>query len=481
MLRRIDQTIRRHHVVRPGDRWLVGVSGGADSTALLYALWFLAPRWGIEVIAAHLHHGLRGRDADRDQAAVEALCGRLGVDLIVDRVVVRRSASVSLEMAARTARHEFFHAALAASGASAVALAHTADDQAETVLMRLLTGTGTEGLGGMAVRSEPAPGVVVVRPLLEVTRTVVEAFLRAHRIGWREDASNRDAAMLRNRIRHQVLPALEAQGFTAVRAALRRHAEIARDDRAALDEVISGAARQCRDRGGAQDIAVGALTSYPVAVQRGVLRRWLTDAGVGARRLTWACIERIRHHAAIPGDTTIDLDERLRMVKYEGWLRVVAKSPGGEPRKPMPARVQVPGRTDLPEWGLRITVRASRGFHRVESGVDQRPVEVYVARRPGYCPEWLVRSRLPGDRIAQTGMTGTTPVKKLLNDRQVPLAERDRIPLLVDGAVVVWLPGARVARSHAVAGADAPSWRIRWEEWKAPPGAEKQEAWKRHD
>jgi tRNA(Ile)-lysidine synthetase-like protein len=196
-----------------GSRVLVAASGGADSTALLLGLARVAPEFGLTVHAAHLHHGLRGRDADGDLAFVRRLCRRLGVPLVAARVDAprrMRERGLSGEAGLRILRREFLAAAARESGAAAIATAHTADDQLETLLMRLVRGTGLRGLGAMRPRSGRWR-----KPLLEAARAAIEADLRAARQTWREDRSNRDRSRLRNRIRHGAIPALVVAAMPA--------------------------------------------------------------------------------------------------------------------------------------------------------------------------------------------------------------------------------------------------------------------------
>jgi tRNA(Ile)-lysidine synthase len=229
---------------RAGERVCVAVSGGADSVALLLAMVeanTASPQnkepLGVVLSVAHVHHGLRGAEADGDEAFVRALCDRLGVPLRVfhvDTPARQLAAAEGLEEAARSLRYGALRSLIAEEQADSVATAHTLDDQAETVLMKLLRGAWTEGLGGISpLVQESVNGTTwrLARPLLGVRRAEIEAYLKARGEAWREDSSNRDHARTRNRIRHELLPMLRTYN-PAVDETLARTAEIAREEEA---------------------------------------------------------------------------------------------------------------------------------------------------------------------------------------------------------------------------------------------------------
>ena len=259
------------------------MSGGADSVALLLGLRSLAREFGLLVHAAHLHHGLRGAEADGDLAFVRGLCARLGVPLHAARWDCRarmRRRGLSGEAGLRTLRREFLARAARRANAAAIATAHTADDQLETLLMRLLRGAGLTGLGGMRPRRGPW-----LKPLLEATRSEVEADLRARGQDWREDGSNSDPGYLRNRIRHRVVPALlaaadpraQAPAGRARSALARRAARAAAECRAAAALIERRIARDLprlsRIQSGEIALDSRRVASYPLASRRMLLRR----------------------------------------------------------------------------------------------------------------------------------------------------------------------------------------------------------------
>jgi tRNA(Ile)-lysidine synthetase-like protein len=389
----------------------VAVSGGADSTALLVTLAALAPELEIALHAAHLHHGLRGRDADADLRAVRALCRTLGVPLTATRWDCRermRRRGLAGEDGLRRLRREWLARVARATGACAVATAHTADDQLETLIMRLARGSGLAGFAGMR-ESRGAWR----KPLLAATRAEIEAELAAHGIRWREDRSNAGHAHLRNRIRHGVVPALlDALGAPAARAAARR-AGLARraaalaSELAAIDRLLEGLAALALRRAmttpdavgeaGVAAIASRATNSLPAGPRRrppfhGRSGAEVARAGVPVRtiaRLPEAIQRRVLRRmwrGAIgsrgPGLTVRHLESGLRLV-------AASARPG-----------QRPACIDLPAgWKLS----AGRGVLRFET----REPEAHGARRRDAADARL----RPGRGRARRGSPGTRPAR----------------------------------------------------------------------
>ncbi|MBU1692361.1 MAG: tRNA lysidine(34) synthetase TilS, partial [Verrucomicrobia bacterium] len=300
MLQTLQRTMRRHDLVAPGAHLLLAVSGGADSTAMAVALAALQKRYRLKLTLAHLHHGLRGADADGDARFVRRLARNVKADVVMGKADVRRRArrgGVSLEMAAREARYDFLDRAARRVGAGYIATAHTADDQAETVLLRLTRGAGPQGLAGIPYRAERR-GLVIIRPLLDVTRRQVEAFLRRQGVAWREDATNRDPAFLRNRVRHEVLPVLARQLNPRVREALCRLAVIAGEENRWMEQEAGRLLDGCRGEGSRLMLKESELGSSPVPLVRRALRRWLAEIGVPSEALDFEAVERVRALAA---------------------------------------------------------------------------------------------------------------------------------------------------------------------------------------
>jgi tRNA(Ile)-lysidine synthase len=412
---------------------------------------------------AHLHHGIRGRAAAADAAFVRDLAKRLRLPCIIGRAAVpalARQRGISLEMAARSARYAFFARAARRAGAAVVATAHTADDQAETVLMRLLRGAGPAGLAGIPHTAEH-PGIRVVRPLLDVPRQAVLAYLKAHTLGWREDETNADRTIPRNRVRHELLPLLERDFNPQVREALIRAGRLIREDGAFLDRLATGLYR-AHVRGPApHDLDLEPMQACVPALRRRVLRLWLQQAGVAGDALDFDTIERLSARAGlVRGGGALVLAGGWQVTRGDGVLRVRRLTPppaSSKARYPL----HVPGVTTVPALGVRIHVTAGPGIVRDR---DTRPGEL-PARASLSVAAWrrralYVRTARPGDRMQPFGVAGSKKLQDILVDTKVPRAQRAALPVIECGGRIVWLPGYRIDQAWAVADAAAPALQI---------------------
>lgn len=419
LLDAVRTAVRRWDLLAPGDGVLVAVSGGADSVALLAALVELRAELAITLTAAHLDHGLRGAESAADRVFVAGLAGDLGVPL--------RSARVDLppgnvEAEARRARYAFLERAADAVGASRIATAHTVEDQAETVLLRMLRGAGRRGLAGI----RPCRGRVV-RPLLLADRVQVRAFLAERGLRWRRDRSNFDYARARARVRLGFLPALARELNPRLARTLARLAEVLGEEDRLLDRLAA------RALGGRPAIDCGLLAVLDPPLARRAVRRWWRRHGSG-RPLALAHVEAVRALAArAGGDGELGLPGGS--VRREGG-RLTFDAVGGAPPPVAPfacalavgAVVETPG-------GWRVTLREDAPGAAVPGD------DVCVLDADRVSAPLEVRSRRPGDRVRLHGLGGHASVKRLLIARRVPRRERDAHPLVVADGEVVWVPG----------------------------------------
>jgi tRNA(Ile)-lysidine synthase len=317
---RLRGSVRARRLWPRNARVMVAVSGGADSVALLHALRALRADWDLQLSVAHLDHGLREASA-RDARFVEELAAAWGLPAAIERrPVAQRCAQQgwSLEEGARRIRYQFLLEAARRHSASRVALAHTADDQAETVLMRLIRGTGLLGLGAIPAARALEVGLWVVRPLLETWRSEILDYTARHGLAYREDATNADPRFVRNRIRHELLPLLERRYNPNIKGALAHLAEQSRGDYAYLEEAAGRQwkrAAKVRQLQGIE-LSIPVLRRQPLALQRQLWRQAIQRLKGDARRLEfrhWLEMERLLTER--PDGTRLDLPGGIQMVR----------------------------------------------------------------------------------------------------------------------------------------------------------------------
>ncbi len=436
LITRVIRVVRQHHLFQPGDTVIVGLSGGADSTALLDLLAGL-PGFSLRLVAAHLNHCLRGPESDADEEFCRNLALRYAIPFESRRLDVKEYATqqgLNLEDAGRRARIAFFDELRVTWQATAVALAHHADDQAETVLMRLLRGAGPDGLAGMPYRN----GRGSIRPLLNISRSEIEAWLTERGLTWREDASNRDTAFLRNRIRHELLPLLE-QYNPAIRERLTATAALLADENDLLERLAGDLAdRSCSGDGETIRCDIDLLAGQHPALRRRVFRHLLGRLAGNLDHFSGRHITALERLLESPNpNASLDLPQGITAAREYGSL--LLRRPCATP---VPAAdeqlIAGPGRYPLPGGGsLTVTIEPA------PSALSPFPPDS-AWFDPTKAPfPWLLRTFRNGDRIVPLGMTGSKKVKDLFMDEKIPLPQRRRIPLLFSGETLIWVCGLR--------------------------------------
>jgi len=439
---RVLRTIRRFGMLRRGDHVLVAASGGADSTALLLCLDDLAAVLGLELTVAHLNHGIRGADAAADEEFVRRLSTELGRPFVcesADLPARAAAAGKNLEEAAREARYAFLRRAAAEAGAARIATGHTLNDQAETVLQRLLRGSGPGGLAGI----HPVAGGRVIRPLIECSRSQILDFLEKRGSGWREDASNLDLRYQRNRIRRELLPYLEKHFNPRLVETLGREAGIA----AAAADFLEEHARREFERlrapapGGIAMPAAG-LAGLHAALRPEIIRLALVELSGSRRGVEAVHIEEVLRLCG-PGRSG-------RLVELPGGIRarrdldlLVLASDSGRPGG-FHYELTWPGRCWVPEAGLEFSASLEEPHADAQMPCNQDYIRVRLD--PEMLPATLiVRSPLPGDRY---GGAGHRKLTKMLLAARIPRPRRERLPVVAAGSAVIWVPGFPPARFY---------------------------------
>lgn len=440
---------------------VLGVSGGPDSLCLLDVLHQL----GFLLVIVHLNHGLRP-EAEGDAARVERIASQMGLPFVSRKEDVASYAAanaLSLEEAARTIRYRFLFEQARILGAQAVAVAHTADDQVETVLMHFLRGAGLPGLKGMPMRLLPNPwsqAIPLVRPFLMTWREAVLAYCRERGLEPVEDRTNLDPRFTRNRLRHALLPALESYN-PGVRQALLRTAQVLAGDDEILEGAIDSAWHICVLDQGEGCIAFDApvLADQLTGIQRRLVRRAIAILRPGLRDVDFEAIERALAFLSSPSRTSrLDLiaglalkreGNRLWLHAWEaglpeaGWPQV----PGG----PLPLELDVPGEIELPH-GWRIQAEPAQDLEQARWSAlsNGDPYQAWLDAAGLRLP-LQVKSRRPGDRFQPLGMGGhSLKLSDYLVNVKLPSRARERWPLVCSGPEIIWVPGYRLAHPFRV-------------------------------
>jgi tRNA(Ile)-lysidine synthase len=437
---RVARTIREQKLFEPGDTIIVAISGGADSTALLDLLSRL-PGFSPRLVAAHLNHCLRGPESDRDEAFVRSLAARYRIPLECRRVDVKEYSQreqLNLEDAGRRTRIAFFDELRHTWQATAVALAHHADDQAETVLMRLLRGAGPSGLAGMSYRN----GRGFIRPLLGLSRAELVTYLTERNLTWREDASNQDTTFLRNRIRHELLPLLEGYN-PAIRERLATTAAVLSDEQVLLNHLTRRIVDQsCTADGDTLACPVPTLAEQPPALRRRVFRLLLERLAGNLNHFSNRHIAALEHllESSRP-NAALNLPQGITALREYGTLLLQRKSAKGLPAAAGELEITGVGQYLLP-GGASLTLTS------VAAPAEVEPLAADTALfDPDHSPfPWRVRMFRNGDRIIPFGMTGSKKVKELFIDAKVPRSKRCTTPLLFCGDTLMWVCGLRTSQ-----------------------------------
>jgi tRNA(Ile)-lysidine synthase len=457
-------------LLKPGMRLGVALSGGADSVALLRILAARSAELGLALHVAHLHHGLRGAEADEDLAFCRELAARLDLPFHEARVDTAREAAAdpksgkaaetgkpaeSIEEAARRLRYAWFRQLMASGEIDAIATAHTLDDQAETVLAKFLRGAWTEGLSGIYPKLETAGAGRIVRPFLSATRAEIEAYLRSLGQEWREDSSNRHLTFTRNRIRHELLPLLEGWN-PRLREHLAQMAAISRDEEAWWQAELARLAPQLLlpgrpVRGGGRAagpgldaclaVEVSRLSALAPALQRRLIRY---AAGQFGTALDFAATEAVRSLAlggragqklALPQGSLAERTARELRLSHRD--RSAPESRNAQANLHSEYTVPIPGEIDAPAFGLRLRIEHSGSTAAAVGRRDSRAGSTSGATA-------TLRNWKPGDRVRLRHSAGPRKVKEVLERLRVTGTDRAVWPVLEHGGRIVWMRGAEL-------------------------------------
>ncbi len=450
----VNQTIKSNSLIKKGDKVLVCVSGGPDSVVLLHLLNALRDEYKISLVVAHLDHMIRGRQSSDDARFVRQMAHRLRLPCIARKVDVHQAALLgkqSLEETARDIRYDFYRWAAEKSGSTKIATGHTTDDQAETVLMRIIKGTGSLGLSGIPYKRRLGK-FSVIRPLLDIKRVDIERYLRTHSIPFRMDCTNTKTRYLRNKIRCLLIPNLEREYNPKIKENLTSIARCMRDEFGYLDNT---ARRICKrlaiKKRSRVEIGIRHLRSQHIALQRLIIRRIIQELKGNLKGVSYRHWEEVSELLRNRPKKAVDLPERLRVEKTKDrlvFIRLAKKQPlSRQPliKKAVPLRI--PGRTHIRSLGVRFETVIVKGVSSFKK--DYKKNVQYINIESNRLP-LAVRNWRKGDRMRPLGMKATKKLHDIFVDEKVPKHIRCQIPLIVSDKRILWVVGVKVAEECRV-------------------------------
>ncbi len=439
MLQEFEQKVKEYcilHSLFPDNKnakILVALSGGGDSVSLLHVLVRIGASSGFLVETAHLNHALRGEESCQDELFCRDMCADIGIHLTVERLKDNEISSLegSIETAARQARLSFLNRVAVERKAQRIATGHTLDDQTETVLQRIIRGTGPYGMVGIL----PSRNDLWVRPLLGISRCEVREYLGKNNISFREDSTNCDTVFFRNRIRHELIPFLQERFTHGVTGAVARLAELSRIQEEYLEKKMTEALSDCCVRENTHKILLDKhkFMGYHKVLKQRMIRHCLELLEGPGRDADMNEVENIRCLFE-RGRGTIDITSSIRCGIGKSIAAFVRRI---EPFNPVP--LKIPGETIIPMGGGRIISRKSHGGF----SVDGRMEVLVGADIPKKYGVLTVGSAKRGESITPFGMDRTVKIRDIVATSSIPRVLRDAVTVVRAGAVPVWIPGLR--------------------------------------
>lgn len=448
--KKVRDWTERHALLPEGARVVAACSGGPDSLALVDLLLPLCETHSCKLFVAHVDHCMRGAAAEADAAFVEAFCAERNLPFFGGKVDVPAQQSASggsLESVARDCRYRFLRQVARDAGGALIATGHHKDDQAETVLLHLLRGSGAQGLGGIRPRQDD-----LIRPLLCLTRQEIEDYCRAKALNPCKDETNSVLDFRRNRLRHETIPLLREAFNPSLTETLCRTAEILSAESDFLDHQAAAVLETLIIKESpACVLRTAAWRQLHVALQRRVLLKLLYRLRGEPKGFSFHHVDIINEFliSAGPGKRLDMPDHIIVEMGYgsAGFRTADENLPAFS--LPQPLLLNVPGETVAAAWGATFRVSLHEGKPAGFDGYGNRNIVLDAAQVRG---PLQVRSRLPGDRLQPLGATGTRKLKALLIDLKVPRPQRENIPIVCDGEGIVWVTGVRQAERTRVTG-----------------------------
>lgn len=428
------ETIERHKLIEKGDGIVLGLSGGADSTALLMLLCSLKEPYQLKIHGVHIHHGLRGAYADRDEAFSRELCSSLGVSFHAEHLDVEKIAQergLSFEMAGRELRYEVFEKERLRLGYEKIAVAHHRDDQGETILLRLIRGSGLEGLVGI----RPSREGHIIRPLLMCSRKQIEAYCALKNIQPMEDHTNLDSAYSRNFLRNEIIPQIDAYFGGSLNRQLSKTASLLSEDGDYIQSVVETLwSEKVGAIEGGYRVEKKVLRDCHSALRGRLIRKMYSAVKGDLKDLEQNHVAQISDLLETEGYKSFSYKGVLFYGEHQ-WLNGVSDPPEENLE-------ELKGNPSLEGMPI-LKVQRLENSCEMEEKQPAKSCETIEIDGDTVIGELRLRHRLPGDQIIPFGMTGHKKVKDLLIDAKIPLKDRDKIWLICDDEKIIWVYGIR--------------------------------------
>jgi tRNA(Ile)-lysidine synthase len=458
-LQTVEKTIATYGMLKPKDSVVIGVSGGPDSVALLYALFLIAPRYFLKLGVAHLNHCLRQNDSDKDAQFVEVLSKKYDLPCYTHKEDVQKyriENKLSLEEAARRVRYAFLNNVADTMQYNKIAVGHHSDDNAELILMNLFRGSGTQGLSGIP----PVRGRKIIRPLIKLNRSEIMDFLIQNKLEYISDASNTDTKYFRNRVRHDLIPLLKTTYNPKISETLNRLSSIIRSEEEWIDNVVHPFFdKTVLD---VQEnyiiLSVSILNQYHPALQRRIIRMTIEKIKGDLRRIRFVHINSVigllgkssaYGKADLPDRIRIQRDQNaLYVFNDKSLLRDISKKINHSETFTFEYQVEKPDSVRIREIGATIKFTEMR----IEKVSDYRNTGQHISffDKDSLSFPMVIRNFRPGDTFEPLGAGGTQKLKKFFIDKKVPRGERIRCPLLLSRGKIIWVVGHRIDESVKV-------------------------------
>lgn len=446
MIHKVLEVIEQFGMISYGDRIIVAVSGGPDSMCLLHVLNEIKQKFGLSLYAAHVNHCLRGEEADKDQLYVEGFCKGLGIQCFSRKIDINKFAEerhLSSESAGREARYEFFNELLGKLGAQKVALAHNANDQAETVLMRIIRGTGMEGITGI----KPVREGIFIRPLIHTSRSSIESYCTEHELHPRIDRTNLESIYARNKIRLELIPYIAENFNREIITVLNRMAETASIDNDYMEkEAEKIYSKHCRKIQNKIIIDKDAFLEH-----ESVLTRTLRLA-VSAIKGNKYNLEKVHIYDLInlqKSGTGRKINLPGKLVGYNNYenIEMYIDEGSGNIRQSEEYTLYINGETYISELGIKVSTRLVNKKEKI-SLKEENNIKYFDFDK--IKEDVSIRTRRNGDRFTPFGMSGSKKLKDLFIDLKIAQEERDKVPLICFGEEIAWVVGYRISESYKI-------------------------------